>query len=50
METAPITSDVTNALSFNVENWSQNGLHYFVVGDVNADYIRALSKLLRDAG
>ena len=50
METAPITSDVTNALSFNVENWSQNGLHYFVVGDVNADDIRALSKLLRDAG
>jgi anti-sigma factor RsiW len=50
METAPITSDVTNALSFNVENWSQNGLRYFVVGDVNADDIRVLSKLLRDAG
>ena len=38
------------SLSFNEENWTQNGLRYFVVGDVNADDIRALSKLLRDAG
>src|SRR5271165_7498499 len=37
-------------LSFSVENWSQSGLRYFVVGDVNADDIQALSKLLRDAG
>jgi anti-sigma factor RsiW len=37
-------------LSFNVENWTQNGLRYFVVGDVGAEDIRALSKLLRDAG
>ena len=36
-------------LSFNVENWTQNGLRYFVVGDVGAEDIQALSKLLRDA-
>ena len=39
-----------HALSFNVENWTQNGLRYFVVGDVSADDIQALSKLLRDCG
>ena len=37
-------------LSFNVENWTQNGLRYFVVGDVSAEDIEGLSKLLRDAG
>ena len=37
-------------LSFNLENWTQNGLRYFVVGDVAAEDIQALSKLLRDAG
>jgi anti-sigma factor RsiW len=37
-------------LSFNVESWTQNGLRYFLVGDVGAEDIRALSKLLRDAG
>ena len=37
-------------LSFNVQSWTQNGLRYFVVGDVGAEDIRALSKLLRDAG
>ena len=45
-----VPSTPLRALSFNVENWSQNGLRYFVVGDVNADDIQALSKLLRDAG
>jgi anti-sigma factor RsiW len=39
-----------HALSFNLENWTQNGLRYFVVGDVGAEDIQALSKLLRDAG
>jgi anti-sigma factor RsiW len=39
-----------NALSFNTESWTQNGLRYFVLGDAGADDIRALSKLLRDAG
>jgi anti-sigma factor RsiW len=35
--------------SFNFEEWAQNGLRYFVVGDVGANDIEALSKLLRDA-
>jgi anti-sigma factor RsiW len=39
-----------NALSFNTESWTQNGLRYFVVGDASAGDIAALSKLLRDAG
>jgi anti-sigma factor RsiW len=39
-----------DALSFNTESWTQNGLRYFVVGDASADDIGALSKLLRDAG
>jgi anti-sigma factor RsiW len=47
--TASLTAGLAHALSFNVENWSQNGLRYFVVGDVSADDIQALSKLLRDA-
>jgi len=33
-----------------VETWEQNGLRYFLIGDVNHNDIRALSKLLRDAG
>jgi hypothetical protein len=37
-------------LSFNVESWAQNGLRYFVIGDVSSEQIKALSKLLRDAG
>ena len=49
-ETASVTSTPFHTLSFNVENWTQNGLRYFVVGDVGADDIEALSKLLRDAG
>ena len=48
-ETASASSGPVNALSFNVENWTQNGLRYFVVGDVGAADIEALSKLLRDA-
>jgi anti-sigma factor RsiW len=49
-EAADLPGGLAHALSFNVENWSQNGLRYFVVGDVSADDIQALSKLLRDAG
>jgi anti-sigma factor RsiW len=49
-ETASTSSGPVHALSFNVENWTQNGLRYFVVGDVGAQDIQALSKLLRDAG
>lgn len=43
-----VTSTPISALSFNVENWSQNGLRYFVVGDVSASDIQALSQLLRN--
>jgi anti-sigma factor RsiW len=39
-----------NALSFNTESFTQNGVRYFVVGDASAGDIAALSKLLRDAG
>lgn len=35
--------------SFNFEEWTQNGLRYFVVGDVGPTDIEQLSKLLRDA-
>jgi anti-sigma factor RsiW len=49
-EMANLASGPERALSFNIESWTQNGLRYFVVGDVSADQIQALSKLLRDAG
>jgi anti-sigma factor RsiW len=49
-ESANVGSGKARAQSFNLESWVQNGLRYFVVGDVNADQIQALSKLLRDAG
>lgn len=48
-ETASLPSGPVSALSFNVENWSQNGLRYFVVGDVSADDIQGLSRLLQGA-
>lgn len=48
-ETASPASGPAHAMSFNVENWTQDGLRYFVVGDVGAADIQALSKLLRDA-
>jgi anti-sigma factor RsiW len=49
-ETAAPSSGPMHAISFNVQNWTQNGLRYFVVGDVSEGDIQALSKLLRDAG
>jgi anti-sigma factor RsiW len=49
-ETASLPSGPVHAASFNAENWTQGGLRYFVVGDVSADDIQALSKLLRAAG
>lgn len=49
-EKASLPSGPVHALSFNVENWTQNGLRYFVVGDVSAEDIQALSRLLRQAG
>ena len=45
-----LRSGVSRPVSFTEENWSQNGLRYFVVGDVGEGDIRALIKLLRDAG
>lgn len=49
-ETASVPSGPVHAMSFNAENWTQGGLRYFVVGDVNTDDIQALSKLLKAAG
>ena len=46
-EIRALPSEQANALSFNTETWTQNGLRYFVIGDASADDIRALSKLLR---
>jgi anti-sigma factor RsiW len=43
-------SGPTHAMSFTVESWTQNGLRYFVLGDVNGNDIAALSTLLRNAG
>lgn len=48
-ETEALPSGPVNALSFNFENWKENGLRYFVVGDVGPEDIQTLSKLLRDA-
>ena len=45
-----LPSGAATAASFNVQTWTQNGLRYFVIGDASAEDIRALSKLLRDAG
>jgi anti-sigma factor RsiW len=44
------SSEPHHAFSFTMESWEQNGLHYFVVGDVSADDVQSLSKLFRDAG
>jgi anti-sigma factor RsiW len=49
-ETASVPSGPVHAMSFNVENWTQDGLRYFVVGDVGPEDIQALSKLLKDTG
>ena len=49
-ETASLPSGPVHAASFNAENWTQGGLRYFVVGDVSANDIQVLSKLLKDAG
>jgi anti-sigma factor RsiW len=46
---ASAPSGPLRALSFNVENWTQNGLRYFVISDVSSEDIQTLSKLLRDA-
>jgi anti-sigma factor RsiW len=48
-EMATRSSEPSHAFSFTLENWKQNGLHYFIVGDVGPEDIQALSKLFRDA-
>lgn len=48
-ELEKLPSGSVHALSFNARSWSQNGLRYFVLGDVSADDIESLSKLLRSA-
>ena len=49
-ETAALASAPISMLSFTVESWTKSGLRYFVVGDVGAQDIESLSKLLREAG
>jgi anti-sigma factor RsiW len=49
-QTAISSSSPVSRLSFTMESWTKNGLRYFVVGDVGAQDIERLSKLLRDAG
>lgn len=39
-----------SALSFNVRSWSQNGLRYFVIGDVGTQDLDKLSELVKAAG
>jgi anti-sigma factor RsiW len=46
---ASLPQGPAQAVSFNVQSWAQNGLRYFVVGDVGAEDISALSKLLQEA-
>lgn len=46
---AGLSSGPISEFSFNAEGWTKNGLRYFVVGDVSANDIESLSKLLRDA-
>jgi len=49
-ETADLPSGVTHSVSFTEENWSENGLRYFVIGDVGPDDVQALSSLFKRAG
>jgi anti-sigma factor RsiW len=48
-DAANSTSTPMQLLSFNVASWTHNGLRYFVIGDVGANDLESLSKLLRDA-
>lgn len=49
-QTANLPPRPVHALSFNMEGWTQDGLQYFVVGDVGPGDIEALSKLVHAAG
>ncbi|HTT17988.1 MAG TPA: anti-sigma factor [Candidatus Sulfotelmatobacter sp.] len=48
-EIAVPASSPISVLSFTVDSWTKNGLRYFVIGDIGAQDIERLSKLLRDA-
>jgi len=48
-ETASLPSGPVHAQSFTVQNWTQNGLRYFVIGDAGAVDIEALRNLLQRA-
>jgi anti-sigma factor RsiW len=45
-----LTEGTVRAISFNADTWTQHGLRYFIVGDANAGDLRALAKMLKDAG
>ena len=47
-ETATLPSGPVSSMSFNVESWTQNGLRYFVIGDVSGEDIEKLGKLFRE--
>jgi anti-sigma factor RsiW len=36
-------------LSFNLQSWTQDGLHYFVIGDASSIDIQALADMLKKA-
>jgi anti-sigma factor RsiW len=42
-------SNPQRELSFTVESWSQDGLHYFVIGDAGAEDIAKLADLMKQA-
>ena len=48
-DSATASSRPLQAHSFHLESWTQNGLRYFVIGDVGDNDIAALAKLLKDA-
>jgi anti-sigma factor RsiW len=47
---APGNDSVRTDLSFEVRNWSHNGLRYFVVGDASSHDLDKLSDLIKAAG
>jgi anti-sigma factor RsiW len=44
-----LPAGVPNNLSFHAESWTQDGLRYFVIGDVGLDDIRVLEAQLKSA-
>jgi anti-sigma factor RsiW len=49
-EMRSLPSGPANAASFNMQTWMKDDLRYFVIGDASKEDIKALSKLLQDAG